>query len=391
MEVKIVNNFDAEYIASQKITVLPLQAEEFAIMYKVSFNNRNNFFHQELKLSIDQYFSSGKIRKTGNWKLYAKALILIPSAVLLYVLMLTVHLPLVAGMLTAGLFGFVLASIGFNIMHDACHGSYSTKPWVNNLMGLSLNMLGGNAFIWKFKHNIIHHTYTNIDGIDDDIAKSPVIRQCASQKWVKAHRFQHVYVVLLYAISSFAWVSMMDFTKYFRQKIHNTNLQKMDLSEHIIFWLSKLMYIVFYIVIPVHFVGWSAWAIGFSCMHITLGLTLAIVFQLAHVVEDAEFVFAPGLEHQKIEEEWAIHQVRTTANFAPDNKIVSWFVGGLNFQIEHHLFPKVSHVHYPAIAHLVREICAKHQINYNEFSTMSSAIASHFRMMKQLGTKPSHV
>jgi linoleoyl-CoA desaturase len=358
-------------------------------MYKISFNNKNNSFYQDIKSSVENYFSRNQVKKTGNWKLYIKSLTLVPAAIGLYLFLLFAHLAIIPGILISGLLGFVLASIGFNIMHDACHGSYSRKPWINNIMGLSLNMLGGNAFIWKFKHNIIHHTYTNIDGIDDDIAKSPVMRQCESQKWVKAHRFQHIYVVILYAISSFAWVSMMDFSKYFKQKIHNTSLQKMDISEHIIFWLSKAMYVIFYIAVPVHFVGWQAWAIGFTCMHITLGLTLALVFQLAHVVEHAEFVFAPGIEPQKIEEEWAIHQVRTTANFAPRNKIVSWFVGGLNFQIEHHLFPKVSHVHYPAIAPIVREVCNKHDVHYNEFKTMGSAVASHFRMMKSLGVKPS--
>jgi linoleoyl-CoA desaturase len=357
-------------------------------MYKVSFNNKDNSFHQDIKSSVDQYFSYNQVKKTGDWKLYIKALTLVPAAIGLYLILLLVHFTLIPGILISGLFGFVLASIGFNIMHDACHGSYSRKPWVNNIMGLSLNLLGGNAFIWKFKHNIIHHTYTNVDGIDDDIAKSPVMRQCESQKWVKAHRFQHIYVVILYAVSSFAWVSTMDFMKYFKRKIHNTNLQKMDLNEHIIFWLSKIMYVVFYMIIPVHFVGWSSWAIGFSSMHVMMGLTLALVFQLAHVVEDTEFVFAPGVEPQKIEEEWAIYQVRTTANFAPGNKLVSWFVGGLNYQIEHHLFPKVSHVHYPAIAHIVREVCEKHQVHYNEFGTMKAAIASHFRMMKILGRKP---
>ncbi len=372
--------------------MLPLH-DQFtsSAMYKVSFNNKNNSFYQDLKFSVEKYFSTNHIRKTGNWKLYIKALALVPAAIGLYLILLFVHLSLIPGILISGLLGFVLASIGFNIMHDACHGSYSGKSWVNSLMGLSLNMLGGNAFIWKFKHNIIHHTYTNIDGIDDDIAKSPVMRQCESQRWVKAHRFQHIYVVILYAVSSFAWVSMMDFTKYFKQKIHNTSLQKMDFSEHLIFWLSKLMYVLFYIAIPVHFAGWQAWAIGFSCMHITLGLTLALVFQLAHVVEEVEFVHATGIESQKIEEEWAIHQVRTTANFAPRNKIISWFVGGLNFQIEHHLFPKVSHVHYPAIARIVRNVCEEHQVRYNEFKTMGSAIASHFRMMKMLGMKPAQV
>jgi linoleoyl-CoA desaturase len=360
-------------------------------MYKVSFNNKDNSFHQDIKSSVDQYFSINQVKKTGNWKLYIKALTLVPVAIGLYLILLFVHFTLIPGILISGLLGFVLASIGFNIMHDACHGSYSRKPWVNNIMGLSLNLLGGNAFIWKFKHNIIHHTYTNIDGIDDDIAKSPVMRQCESQKWVKAHRFQHIYMVILYAVSSFTWVSMMDFMKYFKRKIHNTNLQKMDLNEHIIFWLSKIMYVIFYVIIPVHFVGWSAWAVGFSSMHVMMGLTLALVFQLAHVVEDVEFVFAPGIEPQRIEEEWAIHQVRTTANFAPGNKLISWFVGGLNFQIEHHLFPKVSHVHYPAIAHIVREVCDKHQVHYNEFKTMKAAVASHFRIMKQLGRKPASI
>ncbi len=358
-------------------------------MYKITFNNKKNLFHQDLKSTVDQWFADNKLSKTGNWKLYTKALVLMPAAVILYLVLLFGQVSLFPGILLSSLLGFVLASIGFNVMHDACHGSYSSKSWINNIMGLSLNLLGGNAFIWKFKHNIIHHTYTNIDGVDDDIAKSPVMRQCESQKWVKAHRFQHVYIVFLYAISSFAWVSVMDFTKYFKKKIHNTDLQKMSQQEHIIFWLSKILYAVFYVIVPVYLVGWKAWAIGFGFMHIALGLTLALVFQLAHVVEETEFVFAPGLEPQKIDEEWAIHQVRTTANFAPGNKIISWFVGGLNYQIEHHLFPKVSHVHYPAISGIVKDVCRKHNIHYTELKTMNAAIASHFRMMRTLGQKPA--
>jgi linoleoyl-CoA desaturase len=357
-------------------------------MYKISFKNKDNSFYQDLKNSVELYFLNSRIKKTGNRKLYLKTLTLIPAALALYCILLSVHLTIIPAILISGLFGLVLASIGFNVMHDACHGSYSQKPWVNNLMGLSLNLLGGNAFIWKFKHNIIHHTYTNVDGIDDDIAKTPIMRMCESQRWTKAHRFQHFYVIVLYALSSFAWVSTMDFNKYFRQKVNHTDLQKMDLQEHVIFWLSKILYLVFYIAVPVHFVGWSAWGLGFSCMHIAMGLALAIVFQLAHVVEDVEFVFAPGIEPQRIEEEWAIHQVKTTANFAPQNKWVNWLVGGLNYQIEHHLFPKVSHVHYPAIAPIVKKLCVEHQIHYNEFKTMGAAVKSHFHTLRKLGKKP---
>jgi linoleoyl-CoA desaturase len=356
-------------------------------MAKVTFNNKNTAFYNALKFNVDQYFTENNIKKTGNWELYSKTLILIPAAVFLYVFLLTVTLPAILAMTLCAVLGLVLASIGFNVMHDACHGSYSSKKWVNEVLGLTLNALGGNAFIWKFKHNIIHHTYTNVDGIDDDIAKSPIMRQCTTQKWVPAHRYQHIYVILVYAISSIAWVAIMDFTKYFKQKIVNTTLQKMSTREHVIFWASKLLYALFYVAIPIYLVGAGPWAIGYLTMEITMGLVLALVFQLAHVVEHAEFE-AAGVEPTLIENEWAAHQVKTTVNFAPKNWIINWYVGGLNYQVEHHLFPRISHVHYPAISNIVRKTCEQYNLPYNTIPTMSKSIASHFRMMKKLGEKP---
>lgn len=356
-------------------------------MPKVTFNSRTSAFYSDLKKSVEFYFIENQIKKTGNWRLYLKTATLVPIAVALYIILLSVDISLSMGILLSSTLGFVLASIGFNVMHDACHGSYSSKKWINNVLGLSLNALGGNAFIWKFKHNIVHHTYTNVDGIDDDIAKSPLIRQCSSQKWVPAHRFQHIYVMLVYAISSFAWVFIMDFNKYFTRKIHNTELQEMSKNEHFVFWLSKVLYAIFYVIIPVSLVGWQAWGIGFAFMHLVMGLTLALVFQLAHVVESTEFEKMVG-DSMHIENEWAVHQVKTTANFAPRNQVISWFVGGLNFQVEHHLFPRISHVHYPNISKIVRETCNKFQVPYHEYSTMSGAVASHFRMMRDLGKKP---
>ncbi len=357
-------------------------------MAKVTFNNRNNVFYTALKAKVDNYFRENNLRKTGNWKLYSKTLILVPSAIAIYIILLTVSMPALLAVTLASLLGFIGASIGFNLMHDACHGSYSSKKWVNELVGYSLNALGGNAFIWKFKHNIIHHTYTNVDGVDDDIAKSPLMRQCASQKWVPAHRFQHIYVVLVYAISSFAWVFIMDFNKYFSKRVYTTPLQKMSMREHLVFWASKLLYILFYIVIPVSVVGWGAWAIGFAAMHVTLGLSLALVFQLAHVVEHVEFEATMGMDQLLIENEWAIHQVKTTANFAPDSFFVNWYVGGLNYQVEHHLFPRISHIHYPAISKLVQETCMEFGLPYHTFPTMRQSMVSHFRMMKELGKRP---
>ncbi len=357
-------------------------------MSKVTFNNKKGLFHITLKKNVDQYFAENGISKTGNWVLYSKTIILFVAAIASYVTLLNVEMPGLLSLALCAFLGFVLASIGFNVMHDACHGSYSSKKWVNEILGLSLNALGGNAFIWKFKHNVVHHTYTNVDGIDDDIAKSPLIRQCTSQKWVPAHRFQHIYVVLVYAISSFAWVTMMDFNKYFTSRVFTTPLQKMSLTEHAIFWVSKLLYVIFYIAIPIAVVGVGNWAIGFAVMHVALGLTLALVFQLAHVVEHAEFE-AAGIEPKLIDNEWAAHQVKSTVNFAPRHKFINWYVGGLNYQVEHHLFPRVSHVHYQAISPIVEKVCKEYGMPYNSYDTMSESIASHFRMMKKLGEKPA--
>ncbi|MEP6596730.1 MAG: acyl-CoA desaturase [Ginsengibacter sp.] len=359
-------------------------------MSKLSYNNRDNIFFQSLKASVEKYFTDNKINKTGNWKLYSKTLILFVSAIGLYLSLLFIKMPAALGILLSSAFGFVLATIGFNVMHDACHGSYSGKKWVNELLGYSLNALGGNAFLWKFKHNILHHTYTNVDGLDDDIAKSPLMRQCTSQKWVPAHRFQHIYVVGVYAIASFAWIFLMDFDKYFKQKIYTTPLQKMRTKEHFVFWITKVLYILFYILIPAMLLGWKSWAIGFTCMHIFSGLTLAIVFQLAHVVEDTEFEFA-GLEDRVVESAWAIHEIKSTADFAPGNKLVTWLVGGLNYQIEHHLFPRISHVHYPALSKIVSQKCKEFNLPYHTFPTMTAAVVSHFKLIKQLGAAPDSI
>ncbi|MDI3318348.1 fatty acid desaturase family protein [Pinibacter soli] len=357
-------------------------------MTKVTYNNRNAVFFNSLKKSVDRYFEQSGLKKTGNFRLYIKSVIFILTALALYATLLFVKLPLLAGVGASVLLGLVSAFIGFNVMHDANHSSYSSKKWVNNTLGLTLNALGGNSFIWKQKHNIIHHTYTNIDGIDDDIAKSPFIRMCSSQRWVAAHRVQHLYTPLLYAFSSVIWVLYQDFEKYYKRKICNTALTKMKTADHILFWSSKVLYILFYLVIPIMIVGWKLWLLYFICMHIGLGFTLSIVFQLAHVVEDTVFEFAEGDEKQ-LENEWAVHQVKTTSNFAANNKILSWFVGGLNYQIEHHLFPRISHVHYPAISRFVKEECQAFQLPYNSIPTMNAAIASHFRFIKSMGQKPS--
>ncbi|MEO6548397.1 MAG: acyl-CoA desaturase [Ferruginibacter sp.] len=357
-------------------------------MAKITFDNRNNQFYQSLKASVDQYFETKGIKKTGDIRLYIKTITLLSAAIIMYCSLMFLNINPMPALLICALLGFTFASIGFSVMHDANHGSYSTKPWLNDALGLSANALGASSFFWKQKHNIIHHTYTNVDGIDDDIAKSPIIRQCETQKWVPAHKVQHLYLLPVYALSSIFWVFIMDFTKYFTRKIFTTDAWKMSLKNHIIFWATKLSFFVVYIFIPIIVWGFGPWLLGFLTLHATMGLTLSLVFQLAHVVENTEFENVALDETKHIETAWAEHELKTTANFAMKNKVISWFVGGLNYQIEHHLFPRVSHVHYPAISKIVMQKCIEYNLPYNQYDTMIAALISHFRVMKNLGKEP---
>ena len=127
--------------------------------------------------------------------------------------------------------------------------------------------------------------------------------------------------------------------------------------------------------------------IAFVGIHLVLGFTLSIVFQLAHTVEGNTFP-APHKETGNIENEWAIHQVETTANFAPRNKLAAWYQGGLNFQIEHHLFSNICHIHYPAISKIVEETCHELGISYVSYPTVRSAISGHYRFLREMGKKP---
>lgn len=361
-------------------------------MSKLIFNNSNNLFFQSLKTSVDKYFVDNKKKKTGDIRLYTKTIVLLGVAIGLYALLMLTDINAYIAVLCCAIFGYTMACIGFSVMHDANHGSYSTNETLNEFIGLvGSNGLGANAYFWKQKHNIIHHTYTNVDGIDDDIAKSPIIRQCETQKWVPAHQIQHLYLPFVYALSSLFWIFFMDFAKYFGRKIYTTAAWKMTFKNHLVFWVTKIYYLTFFIVLPIIVWGWASWFIGFMTAHIFMGTTLSFVFQLAHVVENTEFEHIPLDTTKHIETAWAEHQIKTTSNFAMDNKIISWFSGGLNYQIEHHLFPKISHVHYPAISKIVREKCKEFNLPYNHFDTIGEAIHSHFRVMKKLGEKPAEI
>ena len=348
------------------------------------FRNINgSTFHQELKSRVNAYFKENQISPTGNFSLYFKA-------AFFWVLYVTLYFHLVFftpsnfwAILECLVMGGVTAAIGFNVMHDGGHGSFSNSKFWNYIAAFSVNGLGASMLMWMNKHNIIHHTYTNIDGVDDDIEIKPFMRMTTTQKKYKVHRFQHFYFWFLYCLLLILWVFALDYVKYFKKKVGSVPIKKFSVWEHFSFWIAKVFYYTIMVVIPIVKIGFIKWMIGFLLVSMFAGLVLSIVFQLAHTVE--ETAFPVPVAPNNIENEWAIHQVQTTANFATDNKLVSWLVGGLNFQIEHHLFPKISHVHYPAISKIIKNTCEEFDIQYIEFKRTRDAIVSHVLHLKKMG------
>jgi len=337
-----------------------------------------------LKTKISEYFQEVGQSTTGNYKLFIKAVILMVAFAFIYIHLVFFTPAVFWQVLESILLGGLVAAIGFNVMHDGAHGSFSKYKWVNQLAAFSLNILGGNSFMWNMKHNVIHHAYTNVDGVDDDIDIQPWLRMSSTQKKYRMHKYQHLYFWILYSLLYVFWIFLLDYQKYFKGKVGNMPVKKMRLSDHLIFWGFKAVHLFLFIGLPVYMVGLGSWLISFLIFSLVAGFVLSIVFQLAHTVEHTAFPVANS-ETGKMEDEWAIHQIKTTANFATKNKIITWLVGGLNFQIEHHLFPKISHIHYPAIRKIIKKSCEERGIHYIEYRKLWWAIVSHVSFLRQMG------
>ncbi|MES2730879.1 MAG: acyl-CoA desaturase [Bacteroidota bacterium] len=353
-------------------------------MARITFNNKQSPFFKVIKEKVDHYFSQNQLHSAGNNKILLKGLLQLGSAIALYLTLVFFTPHWFISLLLCGLLGFNMAIIGFNIMHEGGHQSFSKHRWLNTVSAHFLNVLGGNAFFWKIKHNINHHTYTNLEGADADLDVKPWLRLHEDQPRYWFHRFQHVYCLVLYGLSYVAWVFYLDFIRYFGVIAPGAEEIKLTRKDHFIFWFTKAAYLGVYLVVPILMVGPVPALIGFFLIMVVCGLCISVVFQLAHIVEDTHFPIVDK-ESNKIPHEWAIHQVNTTANFATNNKVISWFLGGLNFQVEHHLFPKVSHVHYPQISLLVKETCEEFNVKYIEYSSVLKAFQSHLLHIKKLG------
>ncbi len=347
-------------------------------MEKIKFTS-TGAFTQALKQRVNEFFKKNNISKKGNFNLHLKSTILLVSFVISYIGAFYLPPFTLLRIISTIILGFSVVGIGFNIMHDGAHGSYSTKSWINTLAGHSMNLIGATVSLWKPKHNILHHTFTNIAGHDDDIELYPLVRTLPHQKKLLLHRVQNWYFWALYPFHLFLWIYGSDFQQYFKQRVAT---QKVPFStrEHFIFWITKITHIGLFLVLPICTVGIIATLVSYIVTMMIASIILSFVFQCAHLVTETTMRDV-GDEHTK---EWTVHQLETTADFGQKSKMLTWFLGGLNFQVEHHLFHDISHVHYPKISRIVKETCAEFKIPYHEYPTFLGALKSHFSYMKKM-------
>ena len=224
--------------------------------------------------------------------------------------------------------------------------------------------------------------------MDEDIQIDPLMRFSPEQKLLKGHRFQFIYAWFLYGMMTLMWATTKDYSQWKRYK--NKDLIKTQgLSSRRFLWTlisTKTIYLGATLALPIIFssLPWWGTVLGFVLMHFVAGLTLAAIFQPAHVIPTSSF--ETPKEDGSIEVDWARNQLMNTANFAPKARLFSWYVGGLNYQIEHHLFPNVCHVHYRQISKIVKATAHEFDVPYHQHKTFIGALKSHFTLLHQLGT-----
>lgn len=355
------------------------------------FNTRDTHqreFYLTLRQRVDSYFKTNRISRNSNTAMVLKTVTLLFAYVGSFIAVILLQPSFFPATLLYAIMGFSVAGIGMSVMHDANHGSYSKDARVNRLLGLTLNLLGGSVINWKHQHNVLHHTFTNIDGHDEDIEDKVMMRFSPHSKVNWYHRGQYIYAFVFYCLLTLYWVVGKDFVQYARYRKSEPTEENKKWNFVILMRIItlKIVYLFTFLGLPVA-LGMPAMTVitGFFIMHAIAGLVLTVVFQLAHTVEGTTHPLPD--ENLTIENNWAIHQLHTTVNFATGNRFLSWYLGGLNYQVEHHLFPSICHVHYPALSAIVQSTAKEFGMPYKENTTLLDAVRSHVKLLRKLGTE----
>jgi linoleoyl-CoA desaturase len=357
----------------------PLFYTNFMLRFKSTSD-----FQKEVRKRVRAYLKEEGKSGMADYRYFLKAFLNMAMYLVPFILFLTGYTSFWMTTLLWTITGLGMAGVGMNVMHDAIHNNVTKSEWVNRKIGAVIYMLCGNSYTWKVQHNIKHHTHTNIDGHDDDIDTGSLFRFHPSQERKSHHRFQHIYAPFSYTLMTWKWLLEKDFTqvvKYNKSELFKAKDQSLA-SVWTKLIVGKGFHMSLFYILPIALgIPWYMVLWGNMVMHVVAGFILSLTFQLAHVVDKADFPTEDEAQERSLLE----HQLKTTANFSTKNKLVTWYTGGLNFQVEHHMFPTVNHIHYPKIADIVRKTAEEFKLPYNEYGTTLEAIRGHFAHLKHMG------
>ncbi len=350
---------------------------------RVSFDNGGEFI-RATRQEVEEYLRPRWTRLRGHLQLYVKTVVAFGLTLASWLLLMLASPGIVLGLL--GLAGLVAGTTltAFCVQHDANHGAYFRTRRSNHLMGWTADaMLGFSSYAWRVKHNVAHHTYTNVDGYDDDITQVPIARLLPSQQPRPWYRLQQYYIWPLYSLMGLRWQTVGDISAFVRGSIGRSTLRAPRRWDLIGLVAGKAIFVCWAFVLPMLVYPWWVVLVAYAGFTMVTSLIMAVTFQLAHCVEEADFASAEELSAEK--RVWAVHEVETTVDFCPRNPVLTWVLGGLNFQIEHHLFPRVPHTHYARIAEIVRRNAAAYGVRYTAQPSLGFALRSHFRHLRTMG------
>ncbi|MDP2676148.1 MAG: acyl-CoA desaturase [bacterium] len=350
-------------------------------MNKITFAKATTF-SEELQKNVEEYFKTTGEKKRDNPLMFFKAALMFAWCGAAYYLLIFTTNTWVEAIGYTLFLSFAVLGIGLNVQHDGNHGAFSKRKWVNYIMGYSLDIIGGSSFFWRKKHNIAHHTYTNIQGADDDIDLGIFARMAPEQPWRRFHRFQHIYLWFLYGLMFFRW--HFDFEAFRKSLFPPKDGPQPGTWDRITFLGGKIIFFNLAFIIPMLYHPWWGVLVCYAFGIFSISAVTAIVFSLAHTMDETEFPL-PNPQTLHIPSEWMKHQLQTTVNFSPNNPLLTFYLGGLNYQVEHHLFTRISHIHYPKLAPIVQETCKKFGIHYRVNTTLWGAIQSHYQFLKKMG------
>ncbi len=344
--------------------------------------------HGLLRQKVNTHFKESNISKYGGFAIVLKSLILLLMLFIPYSILFIGNHNSLTMLLLVITMGAAIAGLGMSVMHDCIHGSFSSSSKLNSFWGSIVYVIttGGNPICWRLQHNVLHHRFTNIHGVDEDLNPYGFMKFSPHDKQKSIFRFQHIYAIFLYCLTTLIWVLHKEFFQLKRYFSMGLIKSKEQYQREVAFLIiSKCIYFGYLLVIPLLFLNINLfqWIIGFVVMHSVTGLILSLVFQLAHVIENTDYPLPD--KSNNMGHDWASHQIKTTTNFSPNNRLLTWFIGGLNYQIEHHFFPTISHIHYPKIANLIEQTVKEYGLTYRCYPTFIQAIKAHFKHLHSLG------